>query len=698
MPIRKTLQLRLLLLFVIIITLVILCSIFISQYRQYSEVEKRLNIAYANNSKSSPTLYRLFSTFSEVDNLFRLYANSFDDENLKAYQTKLDTLSQIINSLDTVSSSLSNHKAQKDIALLDQSLSLQYISLKKQIEELILFADEKLPNSPNDFKTVQRSSVLNADSAINRILNDTIAKSLTDSDTIVLKKQGLFKRIFRAKDDTVLNKNNSTVLNINQIDIVHKNIENIIRTNEATFISNYQNLRRVYLQSKEQERKLLTSNYNLINNLKNTIENIRELEFNKFREAEKEDYILYKYNINKFRVYAIMALFVIILMLSFIIYYQYVVSRIERKLRKEKIYASQLAEEKTNLLANISHEIRTPLNSLKGVIKLLTVNKTEDIDHKLLSTIEYDINNINNTVNDILNLSKIESDSLDVVLDDVYLSKIIDDTVGLHKYQAEQKGLQLINENTLDPMLRISSNEFRLRQIVSNLINNAIKYTNKGSITVVSRIVKGKIIIDVIDTGEGIAEDKLDQIFRKYYTVDGEQAKVGFGLGLHICELLAKQIGSKLLVKSQLGVGSTFSLKVPYTPSKNNNGTVEKVVKKLPEDLSIVLIDDNRINLLLAKQLFKDYKNVELFEDPEEAINYITEKKPNLVITDVHMPKLSGWEVLEKIKSNKDLKETKVMANSAEQSFSFNKNASYQFDGVLEKGFDLRTLSSIYYN
>ncbi|TCV18624.1 phospho-acceptor domain-containing protein [Sphingobacterium alimentarium] len=333
-------------------------------------------------------------------------------------------------------------------------------------------------------------------------------------------------------------------------------------------------------------------NYNLINELKNTIENIRELEFKKFREAEKSDYILYKYNINKFRIYAIIALGVIILMLLFIIYYQYVVSKIERKLTKEKIYASQLAEEKTNLLANISHEIRTPLNSLKSVIKLLSSNEKEDIDKKLLINIEYDINNINNTVNDILNLSKIESNALPAELDDVYISRIIDDTVGLHRYQAEQKGLQLVNENMLDPMLMISSNEFTLRQIISNLVSNALKYTPKGSIRVVSKIVKNKIIIDVIDTGEGIPEDQLDQIFRKYYTVDGERAKIGFGLGLHISELLAKQIGGKLLVKSQLGVGSVFSLKIPFTQARKKNSGAPATSNVLPVETSILVVDD----------------------------------------------------------------------------------------------------------
>lgn len=134
-----------------------LCSIFISQYRQYNEVEDRLNMAYANNSKSSPTLYKLFSTFSEVDNLFSLYANSFDEANLKAYQIKLATLSQIIHSLDTVLPPQENQKAQKEIAILDQSLSLEYINLKKKIEDLILFSEEELPENSSDLRTVQRS-------------------------------------------------------------------------------------------------------------------------------------------------------------------------------------------------------------------------------------------------------------------------------------------------------------------------------------------------------------------------------------------------------------------------------------------------------------------------------------------------------------------------------------------------------------
>ena len=697
MPIRKTLILRLLLLVVIITSFIILCTIFISQYKQYKEVEHRLNTAYANSSKYSPVLYDLFSTFSEVDNLFRLYAISFDDTNFKAYQDKLNTLNTIIQSIDTLSAE-NKSSAPKSTTVLDQSISFQYLALKKQIDDLIIFADQKLATNKGDIKTIQRNRSVSADSIINHILQDTVSLVQLKADTVVKKKENLFKRIFNAKNDTVLNKNSTEVLNINQINIVHKNIENLIRTNETSYKSNYANLRRVYLLSKEQERKLITSNYSLINDLKKTIDEIREIESLKLRTAEKDDYLIYKLNTEKFRTYALLALCVILLMLLFIMYYQYVVSKYETKLIKEKDYASLLVEEKTNLLANISHEIRTPLNSLKGVVKLLSTKNEEKLDESLLSNITYDINVINNTVNDILNLSIIESNTIDVVMDDVYISKIIDDTFGLHKYQATQKGLIFINQNNLEPLLQIKSNEFRLRQVISNLISNALKYTNRGSIKVVSKVVNDKIIIDVIDTGIGIAEEKLDQIFRKYYTVDGEKAKVGFGLGLHISQLLAKQIKGKLNVKSQLGVGSTFSFQLPNTRKEIVKINQTHSVRQLPKDISIVFIDDNKINLLLAKRTFEAFSNFYAYEDPSTALEYIVKHKPQIVITDVIMPKMSGWNVLETIKSNKNLSAVKVIANTGEVSLAENEKENLRFDGILEKGFDTQALSKIYYS
>ena len=696
---NKTTILRLVLIIVIIISFVILSNIFISQYRQYKQVENRLNIAYSNNAKLSPVLYELFSTFSEVDNLFRLYAISFDKTSFNKYQDKLDTLSHLISKIDSIPNEYDSSLLSKDITFMDSTLSNQYIILKKQIDKLIIFANDSLVINNISANNNINFHTINADSVINRILNDTLVRMEANADTIIKKKDNLFNRIFNAKNDTLLNTKNSAFFNANQIDIIHKNIENLIRTNEGSYKSKFSDLRRIYLNAKEKEKKLIFSNYELINDLKKSIEAIQELEYQKFRSAEKNDYLHYRYNTQKFRTYAIMALCVILLMLIYIIYYQYVVSSYEKKIIKEKEYASKLAEEKTNLLANISHEIRTPLNSLKGVVKLLTGNKAKDIDDTLLNNINYDINLINNTVNDILNLSKIESGTIKVNLDNVFLSKIINDTFNLHHYQAEQKGLKFINENLLKDSFSVISNEFRLRQILSNLISNAIKYTPKGSVKVQSKIIKEKIIIEVIDTGIGIDDKKLDQIFRKYFTVDGEKNKVGFGLGLHISQLLAQQIGGKLTVKSKLQEGSTFTLQIPLNPQNKSKAKItddSSASNPLPLNASIVIIDDNKINLLLAKQMFSNFSNIHLFEDAEKAIRYIEDNSPDIVITDIIMPNFSGWDVLRKIKSNNSLLNTKVFANTAEQILAENKIEPYSFDGILNKGFNLDDLSKIY--
>lgn len=216
-------------------------------------------------------LYELFSTFTEVDNLFRLYAISFDDKSFKDYQNKLDTLNKIIHTLDSIPTNNTPNSAKKEIEVLDQSLSMQFLALKRQIDNLIIFAGENFTNNNIGLRSQQRGRLTNSDSVINRILNDTLARVEVDADTIVKKKQSLFKRIFNAKNDTVLNTSSSAVLNVNQIDIVQKNIENLIRTNEESYSKNFSNLRSIYLRSKEKERKLITSNYQLINDLKKSI-------------------------------------------------------------------------------------------------------------------------------------------------------------------------------------------------------------------------------------------------------------------------------------------------------------------------------------------------------------------------------------------------------------------------------------------
>nr|WP_237249437.1 hybrid sensor histidine kinase/response regulator [Sphingobacterium faecale] len=379
-------------------------------------------------------------------------------------------------------------------------------------------------------------------------------------------------------------------------------------------------------------------------------------------------------------------------MIVFLIYYQYEVASYERKLLDEKDYASKIAEEKTNVLANISHEVRSPLVSLQGVVSLLKNNNdAKTIDKEIIQTIDNDINVINSTVNDILNLSKLEAGSLDIKFGYISPFKLIEDCIALHQYQAETKKLQLINDNKIDPHLMIWGNAFRFKQVLSNLISNAIKYTQKGTITIKAEIKKTgdkkRILIRVIDTGIGITDSKKDQIFRKYYIADNKNKSGGFGLGLYISKILSEQINSSISFVSEAGKGTTFTFDVPIKKSHiEADGLQQLSVADLPKDLKIVFIDDSRIGLFFIQQLFGNNQNVRLFDNSQQAWAYLKSNPVDVVVTDLIMPELDGWEILNRIKSTDNTVHTKVFVCTAENMLLEGKsNQKYYFDGVINK-------------
>nr|WP_246512551.1 hybrid sensor histidine kinase/response regulator [Sphingobacterium tabacisoli] len=379
-------------------------------------------------------------------------------------------------------------------------------------------------------------------------------------------------------------------------------------------------------------------------------------------------------------------------MIVFLIYYQYQVASYERKLLDEKEYASKIAEEKTNVLANISHEVRSPLVSLQGVVNILKNNNdAKTIDKEIIQTIDNDINVINSTVNDILNLSKLEAGSLDIKFGYISPYKLIEDSIGLHHYQAETKKLELINANKVDPQLMIWGNAFRFKQVLSNLISNAIKYTQKGSITVTAEVKKvgdkQRVIIRVIDTGIGITENKKDQVFRKYYIADNKNKSGGFGLGLYISKILSDQIKGSISFISEAGKGTTFTFEIPI--EKSHIEAIESqqlTVSNLPQDLKIVFIDDSRIGLFFVQQLFNNNQNVRLFDNSQQAWAYLASNPVDVVVTDLIMPELDGWGILNRIRSTPAIAHTKVFVCTAENMLLEGKsNQQYSFDGIINK-------------
>lgn len=538
---------------------------------------------------------------------------------------------------------------------------------------------------------------------LSRILSDT-SLNYNRADTIIRKKQGLFKRIFNAKNDTLVSRSTAEQLNVKQMDAVYRNVEHVVTQNEKIFQRNLHHLRGKFLSLHQKERQLIQANYRLLNDQKNGIDNLKEREQSVVRNAQEQDLAVHKENAGRLERQLIAALCIMLLMIVFILFYQYNAAKYERKLQAEKEYAARVAEEKTSVLASVSHEVRAPINSLMGIIDILKKDGGKPtINREYLDSVAHEIAVINTSVNDILNLSKLEVGALAVKNEYFGPKRLLEDIVGMYVYQAKKKGIALEQEVNIDQRTEIYSSPFRLKQIVSNLVSNAIKYTQRGTVKL-SAFIEGSgesatLIVKVKDTGIGIKPEHQKHIFRQYYMADNKLRSTGFGLGLYISKLLSEQLHGDISLVSTPRVGSTFTLTIPITDMRED--TVRRkpyTLADLPKDLRLVLIDDNRINILYLKHYFKDFPNVYTFDSGESALKFMQSTSIDVVITDVLMPDINGWDVLKEARQNDRLKTAMIIAFTSDTMHVesvHNTDAGMAFDGVITKPLDEQQLVSL---
>lgn len=690
---KNTSLLRKILTVSVVLCFVFFLLVFIQQYFQYKRIEDRLTAAYSTSYNQSSGTYKLLTTYGEVDNLFRLYTVDYDARAYDAYKIKLDTLKILIDSIANIPMENNPMTSVVSDLSLSQSYALEFAELRKDIDQLVFYAVDSLVELHKEDNLPRQRMMLqqNADSIVNRILQDT--SLVTEiQDTVVHKKRGLLQRIFNARNDTLVNTIQQETLSHKQIDVVHKNIEHYIESSNRIYRQNLSGLREVMLQMRNKERALITANYGLLMGLKGGLDRIKELEVRAIRENEARDFAIYKGNFDRFGLQLIAAVVIMLLMMIFIIYYYYKTSSFETKLYLEKEYASKIAEEKTNLLANVSHEVRAPVNSLKGILDLLKKgDRAHNIDQEIIQSVDKDITVINSTLNDILSLSKLEAEELEIKMEYFSPFQLLEEVIALHKYTAKSKKLKYITSNQIDPNIAVYSNSFRIRQVISNLISNAIKYTEAGKVSINALMQmqdgKHKLVVTVQDTGIGISPEKKDQVFRKYYVANNTSRSGGFGLGLYISKLLSEQIGGNISFTSKYEQGSTFTFELPIDNAHLRQENARTyTVDDIPEDREIVIIDDSRISIFFVQQLFKEKKNVHLFHNASNAWNYILKKQVDVVITDLVMPEMDGWQLLHNIKSSSETAHIRVLVSTAEPTLLDFANAQqYRFDGIIAK-------------
>lgn len=322
---------------------------------------------------------------------------------------------------------------------------------------------------------------------------------------------------------------------------------------------------------------------------------------------------------------------------------------------------------KNEFISTVSHELRTPMTSIKGFTDLLFLGMAgglTDTQRNFLQIIKSNVDRLTALVNDILDISRIETGRLRLTIEPLDLSRIISQVVATFQAQYDSHNLALI-WNSPSGLPQARGDEARITQILTNLVANAWQYTpSGGQVTVILRLaphIEGYLQVDVIDTGIGIATEDLTRIFDRFYRVDSPavQEVGGSGLGLSIVKMFVEMLGGKIWVESELGKGSTFSFTIPEVtaeiPEEVDSAELlaeEPTVLAARRPKILVVEDDREVALLLRRQLEAEGYHVLLAGSGQDALWLAREEQPQLITLDIMLPDIDGFMVLEQLKDH----------------------------------------------
>jgi len=349
-----------------------------------------------------------------------------------------------------------------------------------------------------------------------------------------------------------------------------------------------------------------------------------------------------------------------------------------------KIQADIANQTKSTFLANMSHELRTPLNGILGYAQVLSRDENLSTEqHEGLNIIQRSGEHLLTLINDVLDLSKIEAGKLELVYNEIQLSDFLNDIVAIFRMRAKQKGIDFIYEKLPPPLSLeteekgkfpaiVYADEKRLRQILLNLLGNAVKFTEQGSVRFIVNYQDNRLRFDIEDTGKGIPPEEQENVFLPFQQMKNQSAKIeGTGLGLPITQKLVNAMGGEIKLESLVGVGSLFWFEVSLDVLKYEDDFEHKIEKPKVvigfkgEARKILVVDDKQVNRAVLFSLLTPLGfEVITAHHGSHGLEKLSEQ-PDLILTELFMPEMDGLEMTQKIRQIPEFKDLPIIAVSA---------------------------------
>ncbi len=648
--------------FILILIVLYIITLLRTSYDQYAE-QKNLyatSLELQANNEQIAKLDTISMGLQDAENNFRMYTSLWDRKYFNLYNEEIKKISDLLESF-----------SRRDVKNISDDISQD---LAKKKEQVLLYTQiKKLTDSLMSVNllmdTVQKFQVIKSFRPVNNeVVKKTVVVEEVKTET---KKPKFFQRLKGA----LLNKELKDTSKNSRIETTYEKVpsqQNLYTKKQLDQVENFykqllEQQRGSHAQLSKKEQSILRLNEQILQNIKLMFKEFKhkELQLDEVRKNLLRDKTAHALKVidrsGKISFFIGVFSFFIIILLLIKLYKTYLKILIANKKASEQVIF------KSRFFTSISHEMRTPLNAIMGVTEQLKTTPLNAEQKSMSTLLETSSSMLLSAVNEILDFSRLESGKLTLSKVSFRYKKVLHDIIATTEVLAAQKNLKLVYNQDSAPDLTVMGDPYRLKQILLNLVANAIKFTDQGTVEIELKVknTPGKIIslqIKIADTGIGISEQDLPYIFDEYRQVVHYKRidwQKGSGLGLPICKKLIELHQGKINVRSTVGKGSVFEIELPYKISEGSDAIDTAEKQELQTDAfsgkKLLIVDDAEMNLLVTGMILKKQGiDFDTANTGSEALTLFEKNHYDMVLTDIQMPDMDGLELTRRIRNSKD--------------------------------------------